>query len=346
LYINIMTSTDNTEQPEQKEDMVVSHDVELATPQESALDSEEGKENDDFVENPKEEEESIPASVTPATSAESDSKETDRDVENQHEESLSESFPAAFYCPITKKVFEDPVVACNGITYERSAIEEQEINDVPSDKPLYQNRSLKSIIEEVQLDRASSGLKRFVRHLLTHPDRPLPDGYYCPITLNMMHVPVVDPEGYSFEKVAIEGWINVNGNSPVTRQTITIDSLYPNHTLVALMTAESKKSDGDVHPGFLQWREESGPPAFFMQQRGDEPPTPVASFPTTPEQLEAFQQARELVRLKRRTIGLVLFLLLAIAVWLVPVLATVILVLILICVACVGTRESANNNQF
>jgi len=45
----------------------------------------------------------------------------------------------------------------------------------------------------------------------------------------MMHVPVDDPEGCGFKKVAIEGWINGNGASPVTRQTVTIDSLYPNH---------------------------------------------------------------------------------------------------------------------
>ena len=43
--------------------------------------------------------------------------------------------------------------------------------------------------------------------------------------------PVIDPEGNSYEKSAIEDWIRQSGTSPITRTTISLNDLRPNRAL-------------------------------------------------------------------------------------------------------------------
>jgi len=44
------------------------------------------------------------------------------------------------------------------------------------------------------------------------------EAFYCPITGVIMKDPVIFPDGYTYEKTAIEEWIKRHGNSPYTRQ--------------------------------------------------------------------------------------------------------------------------------
>ena len=63
-----------------------------------------------------------------------------------HGNNLEEaSFPNAFYCPITKKIMEDPVVHPNGDSYEKTAA--MESNKTMGLATLYHNRALKAYIE-------------------------------------------------------------------------------------------------------------------------------------------------------------------------------------------------------
>jgi hypothetical protein len=110
---------------------------------------------------------------------------------------------------------------------------------------LYPSRALKSIIyKNVELHEGSlrSGLKhlqhsmwqncsQLVQRLaiLSAENRSLADGYYCPITFNLIHDPVIDAEGNTFEHVAIENLIRANGNSPTTCTSLSVKDLYPNH---------------------------------------------------------------------------------------------------------------------
>ena len=55
--------------------------------------------------------------------------------------------------------------------------------------------------------------------------------FFCPITCGLMEDPVVDPEGNSYERHAIEEWIRQNGRSPITRTILSIDDLRPNRAL-------------------------------------------------------------------------------------------------------------------
>ncbi len=62
----------------------------------------------------------------------------------------------------------------------------------------------------------------------------VPEGFLCPITHLPMENPQVLPDGHSFEKTAIEAWINEKNpgaTSPLTRLSITHDALKANPCL-------------------------------------------------------------------------------------------------------------------
>ncbi|KAI9008506.1 hint-domain-containing protein [Hyaloraphidium curvatum] len=65
------------------------------------------------------------------------------------------------------------------------------------------------------------------------PEPPL--AYVCPLTQTVMNDPVIDPEGNSYERSAIEEWLSRDetgvGTSPVTRRRLAISQLAPNRAL-------------------------------------------------------------------------------------------------------------------
>ena len=144
---------------------------------------------------------------------------------------------------------KDPVVLSEGLSYEKSAL-------VARKTPMYPNRALKTVIDETV---AASGkslranmmrIQRSMRNSLnnvwdkslipspTEPHRPLPDVYYGPITSALIHDPVIDPEGNTFEKNALLAWIRDNGDSPLTRTPLSADVLFPNHAIRDLLDIE------------------------------------------------------------------------------------------------------------
>ena len=174
-------------------------------------------------------------------------------------------FPDVFYCKIIGKVMSDPVVTPEGDSYERSAIEER--GDVPTDK-LYSNRALQAVIEKaVEMSETSIGvdvagtsiragmqrLHNSWRQKIGH--RPLQDEYYCPISREIIHVPAIDPEGSTYERAKIEEWVKRNANSPLTRNALSLDALYPNNAIKILLDAEKAKSIELMHPSIRRWKE-------------------------------------------------------------------------------------------
>lgn len=55
--------------------------------------------------------------------------------------------------------------------------------------------------------------------------------FICPITQELMIDPVIDPDGNSYERQAIEGWLQQNGTSPITRAPLSRADLRPNRAL-------------------------------------------------------------------------------------------------------------------
>lgn len=59
----------------------------------------------------------------------------------------------------------------------------------------------------------------------------IPERFYCPITKRIMHDPVVDPEGHSYERTAIVQWLQMHSISPITRKPLLESELAPNYAL-------------------------------------------------------------------------------------------------------------------
>jgi hypothetical protein len=55
--------------------------------------------------------------------------------------------------------------------------------------------------------------------------------FFCPITHELMIDPVIDPDGNSYERRAIEDWLQQNGTSPITRTYLSAADLRPNRAL-------------------------------------------------------------------------------------------------------------------
>ncbi len=55
--------------------------------------------------------------------------------------------------------------------------------------------------------------------------------FECPITRQIIKDPVVDPDGHSYERNAIEKWVRDFGTSPLTRKTLSLNMLTPNRKL-------------------------------------------------------------------------------------------------------------------
>jgi hypothetical protein len=58
-----------------------------------------------------------------------------------------------------------------------------------------------------------------------------PDSFFCAITSELMVDPVIDKEGHSYERAAIEQWLHMNQTSPITRERLSTSDLFPNRAL-------------------------------------------------------------------------------------------------------------------
>jgi len=173
------------------------------------------------------------------------------------------NFPDPFYCPITKKVMDDPVVLSDGVSYEKSAVTSREEN-------MYPNHALKAVIDDAvaasgtsaraAVVRIQHSMRKVFNNALWIGDRPLSNVYYGRLTFSLIHEPVIDPEGHTFEKVAIVGWIRENGSSPYTSRTeLSIGDLFPNHAITELLNIEKNRDESSIHPSIRKFKAEEPP---------------------------------------------------------------------------------------
>jgi hypothetical protein len=286
-------------------------------------------------------------------------------VDTSDDPSISDrerGFLSLFSCPITKQILQDPVVLSDGISYDRSAVQDR------NETIMYPNRALKSTMADINISTSTiiiskpTLLQQAKRFVTAQEERPLPEAFYCPITLSLMHQPVIDPQGCTYEKVAIYKWIEVNGDSPVTREALTVDQLIPNHALEGLLLLEaSRDDDDDIHPAILKWKKESAVLAEDMSivtvptannvnasatatvnNNTSDTSTRqvvgiVGSFPTTPEELQAqLQDARRRQIQKRlcRLAVIILLILVIVVGFFIPILAAIALVILIFSVCC------------
>ena len=73
--------------------------------------------------------------------------------------------------------------------------------------------------------------------------------FVCPITHELMNDPVMDPDGNSYERTAIEGWVRSNSTSPITRAPLAIADLRPNRALKAAIEDFRGKAEQNQQSG-------------------------------------------------------------------------------------------------
>ena len=64
-----------------------------------------------------------------------------------------------------------------------------------------------------------------------HVNVDFPESFVCPITYDLMADPVVAPDGNSYERFAIEQWLQQHATSPISRQPMQSGQLIPNRSL-------------------------------------------------------------------------------------------------------------------
>ena len=141
---------------------------------------------------------------------------TDEEVDAGLEPTLNEDttqdrrqYPTTFYCPMSDRVIQEPVVAPNGISYDKAAdtfatFHSQSIDKTNTTISYYPNRALKSIIEHEVLRNENSIRSKIhsINHIiqsslgelvemsaLGYEHRPLTNAFYCPITRELIHDP-------------------------------------------------------------------------------------------------------------------------------------------------------------
>lgn len=67
----------------------------------------------------------------------------------------------------------------------------------------------------------------------TLPNMSFPDSYRCKLTYDIMKDPVMDSDGNSYERSAIETWLSSHPTSPITRRPLRSADLIPNRDLKA-----------------------------------------------------------------------------------------------------------------
>lgn len=56
--------------------------------------------------------------------------------------------------------------------------------------------------------------------------------HQCCITYQTMSDPVIDNDGHTYEREAIEQWVRIHGTSPITRRPMSVDELRPNRAVL------------------------------------------------------------------------------------------------------------------
>ena len=62
--------------------------------------------------------------------------------------------------------------------------------------------------------------------------------FYCPITGSLMKEPVLAQDGQTYEKAAIQEWIERHGKSPFTNEALSVEELQLNRPIQELIVKQ------------------------------------------------------------------------------------------------------------
>jgi hypothetical protein len=70
----------------------------------------------------------------------------------------------------------------------------------------------------------------------------IPEIYLCPISLQLMTDPVINPYGITYNRDSIEKWLKKSDKDPVTKKKLTKNMLFPNYALKSLIEEYIKEN--------------------------------------------------------------------------------------------------------
>jgi hypothetical protein len=89
--------------------------------------------------------------------------------------------------------------------------------------------------ERPSFDQVWDQLHALICEMAADDDQPAPPEFMCPITMDLMIDPVVAADGFTYERQAIEGWLQQHDTSPKTNEPLGNQQLTPNTTLKVLI---------------------------------------------------------------------------------------------------------------
>ena len=98
--------------------------------------------------------------------------------------------------------------------------------------------------------------------LRTPSSEGFPPEFHCPICYDVMVDPVSDTNGNTYERSAIEDWINRNGTSPLTRAVLTLADLRPNRSLRDMIETAHKQKAAELAAQQGESKVDSSSPNF------------------------------------------------------------------------------------
>ena len=115
------------------------------------------------------------------------------------------------------------------------------IKDVKEENRIEQENLEKEKLMRSQITQEKIDEKLQVK-LPTLDDNSIPESFICPITQNIMSDPVVTPYGISYEKSAIEDWLNKNNNDPIAQKPLKKEDL----VIIKEKTEDTKFKKKDI----------------------------------------------------------------------------------------------------
>lgn len=179
-----------------------------------------------------------------------DVKEKNSAVDN-HFSSFSVEPPSYLLCPLTKKVFRDPVIVPSGQTYERSAA--LKLIDPSSGEPFKESECFKNFLVEHALeeweieahpmrsslskaDLAKIGAKLY-RQASRNLDEP-PEFLLDPITFELLNDAVCTKFGHTYSRATIEDVLEKFRCDPIARKPLDPDrDIYPNQIVRKMLAS-------------------------------------------------------------------------------------------------------------
>jgi hypothetical protein len=77
----------------------------------------------------------------------------------------------------------------------------------------------------------------------------VPSEFLCPISMELMTDPVLCADGQTYDRKSIMQWLSSSNTSPITRQPLYSNQIYPNFALKSAMQRwQDEKKRAQAHP--------------------------------------------------------------------------------------------------